>query len=126
MNLTRLAAAALLACAAFAAQALEIAPYSAEAFAKAQQAGAPVALHFHADWCPTCRAQQKAFEAFKAEPGLDLTLLVANYDTEQRLKQQHGVRMQSTLIVFKGTTETARVAGETAPEKLRATLQSAL
>jgi len=39
--------------------ALDIQPYTAETLAAKQQAGAAVALHFHADWCPTCRAQEK-------------------------------------------------------------------
>ncbi len=41
-------------------QALTVSPYSAEALAAAQQAGKPVAVHFHADWCPTCKQQEKA------------------------------------------------------------------
>lgn len=49
----------LLAFVAVSAGALEIKPYTASEFAEAQQAGKPVALHFHADWCPTCLAQQK-------------------------------------------------------------------
>ena len=54
-----LMSAALLA-SATAAQALDIKPYTATALAAAQQAGKPVALHFHADWCPTCKAQAKS------------------------------------------------------------------
>ena len=37
-----------------------------------EKAGQPVALHFRADWCPTCRAQDKALQSLKAEKGLDL------------------------------------------------------
>ena len=45
--------------------ALEIKPYSADTFAQIQKSGAGVALHFHADWCPTCRAQEKVFNGWK-------------------------------------------------------------
>ncbi|MDH5206158.1 MAG: thioredoxin family protein, partial [Hylemonella sp.] len=58
------------------AHALDIQPYSADALSAAQQAGQPVALHFHADWCPTCRAQTKVFHQFSADKVLDMTLLV--------------------------------------------------
>lgn len=120
-----LLSAALLVSAAWA-QALELAPYSDAALAASQKAGKPVALHFHADWCSTCRAQQRALDALRREPGLDVTVLVADFDKEKALKQQLGVRSQSTLIVFRGTDEKARLAGETSAERLRAALKTAL
>lgn len=109
-----------------AAQALEIQPYSAAALNAAQQAGQPVALHFHADWCPTCRAQDQVFQTFKSDRTLPLTLLVVNYDQERQLRQQLKVRTQSTLVVYRGTRETKRLAGETDAAVLRGALQSAL
>lgn len=110
----------------FTAQALEIQPYTPAALSTAQQAGKPVALHFHADWCPTCRAQEKSFQGLKADKELDLTLLVVDYDKERELKKQLNVRAQSTVIVYKGAKETARSGGETDAAKLKALLKSAL
>lgn len=111
---------------ALAAQALEIKPYTAEALQAAQAAGQPVAVHFRADWCPTCRAQDKSFLQLKAEKGLDITVLAADYDKEKDLKRAMNVRTQSTLIVFKGKDEKARLAGETDADKLRTSLKAAL
>lgn len=108
------------------AHALDSVPYTQEALKKAQSDGKPVALHFHANWCPTCRAQEKVFNDLKLDTSLALTLFVVDYDKERTLKQQLGVRTQSTVIVFRGNKETARVAGETDPTKLRAALQTAL
>lgn len=109
------------------ARALEIQPYTAATLEQAQAAGKPVALHFHADWCPTCRAQEQVFLGLKDDPQLKgMTLLVANYDKERELKKRLGVRMQSMLIVFKGKRETARSGGETQAAKLKAALASAL
>ena len=105
--------------------ALDVQPYSAKAFAELQQAGKPAALHFHADWCPTCRAQEKVFNGWKGDAAVPGTLLVANYDNERELKKQYSVRSQSTVIVFKGSKETARLGGETDAAKLRAALQTA-
>ena len=106
--------------------ALTITPYSAETFATLQTAGAPVALHFHADWCPTCRAQAKSLDALKADPSLQLTVLMVDYDKETTLKKQLNVRSQSTFIVFRGVAEKARQIGETAPDAIRKTLGAAL
>lgn len=107
------------------AQALTIAPYSADALAAAQSTNAPVALHFHAPWCSTCKAQTKALELLKADPKLNITVLVADYDSETELKKALKVRGQSTLVVYRGKTETGRSVGVTAPEGLRTVLETA-
>jgi thioredoxin 1 len=110
-----------------AAQALTLKPFTSAELASAQNAGQAVAVHFHATWCPTCKAQAKVFDALKADPALDkVTLLVADYDTEKELKKQLNVRAQSTVVVFKGKTEVARDGGSTEPAQLKALLSSAL
>jgi thioredoxin 1 len=108
------------------AQALTIEPYTAQALAAAQAAGRPVAVLFHADWCGTCKQQDKAFSQLKTEAGLDMVLLVADYDREKDLRRNLNVRSQSTLVVFRGSAEKTRVGGETDPAKLRAALRTAL
>ena len=110
MKFTHWILSAALLAAATAAQALEIKPYTGVALAEAQQAGRPVALHFHADWCPTCKAQDKSLAVLKAEPGLDVLLLVADYDNEKALKTRFKVRSQSTLVVLHGDQERARLS----------------
>jgi thioredoxin 1 len=122
----RLALAAPLLLAATLAHALTLTPYTPAALAAAQKSGQPVVLHFHASWCPTCRAQDKAFEALKADPSLKVTLMEVDYDTEKALEKQMKVTAQSTLIVFHGAVERGRSTGETDPARLKSTLQSAL
>jgi len=51
---------------------------------------------------------------------------VVDYDKERELKRRLNVRSQSTLIVYRGKAEKARLAGETSAEKLKAALRSAL
>jgi thiol-disulfide isomerase/thioredoxin len=126
MNPTRLILAAVLLASGAWAHALDIKPYSAQALAEAQKANQPVALHFHADWCPTCRAQEKVLQTLKSEPGLDLTVLVADYDAERALKRQFKVNAQSTLVVLRGQKEAARVVGDTSVTGIRAALKSAI
>ncbi len=108
------------------AMALDIQPFSAERMAQLQASGKAVGVHFHADWCGTCKTQEKALQAIKAEGTLPhVTLLVADYDKEKDLRKQMKVRAQSTLVVFKGSQEVARVGGETATDKLKAALAKA-
>ena len=126
MKFARFIVSALLVAAASMAHALEVKPYSAQTLADAEKAGQPVALHFHADWCPTCRAQDKTLESMKSEKGLDLTILTVNYDTEKDLKKRFNVRTQSTMVVLKGTKEVARLAGDTSADSIRGVLKAAL
>jgi thiol-disulfide isomerase/thioredoxin len=108
------------------AYALDVQPYSPDALSKAQAAGKPVALHFRADWCPTCRAQDKALNSLKADKDLNIAILDVDYDKEKALEKKLGVEMQSTFIVYKGSAEKGRIAGETAPDKIKAALKAAL
>jgi thioredoxin 1 len=109
------------------AQALDIKPFSAQALADAQKADQPVAVHFHAGWCPTCRKQATALEGLKSDKSLDaVTVLVADYDAERDLRSTMKVRTQSTIVVFKGAEERARLAGEADGAKLAVALRKAL
>ena len=123
--LARAALAASLLLAATLSHALTITPYTPAALAAAQKADAPLVLHFHASWCPTCRAQDKVFDALKADPALKVTLMEVDYDTEKALEKQMKVGAQSTLVVLRGATERSRSTGETDPARLRAILQGA-
>lgn len=105
--------------------ALDIQPYATETLAAKQKAGESVALHFHADWCPTCKAQSKVFNGWKGDASVPGTLLIVDYDKERDLKRQLGIRTQSTIVAYKGNKETGRLAGETDPKALRAVLDSA-
>lgn len=110
-----------------AASAMDILPYSPAAFSALQAQGKPSALHFHASWCGTCVAQEKALKEIKADPALaGFTVLVVDYDQEKELRKTMKVRSQSVFLVFKGTTEVARSGSETKAPKIKALFQEAL
>jgi thiol-disulfide isomerase/thioredoxin len=106
--------------------ALEIVPYTPETLAEAQLAGKPVALQFHADWCPSCRAQDKILESFKADAALPVTVFVADYDNVRELRMALRVGSQSTIIFYHGKKQTARSVFEINPERLRTAFKSTL
>jgi thiol-disulfide isomerase/thioredoxin len=81
---------------------------------------------FHADWCPTCRAQAPLLKDLsQTQEFKSLTLYVANFDTEKALKRSLGVTKQSTIVVFKNGKESARSTGDTQPDSLAALLRRA-
>lgn len=105
--------------------ALEIEPFTAEALAQAQRADAPVALHFHSKSCGTCRLQAKAFDGLRGEPGLEMTLLVVDFDDDSETPRAFRVFAPGAVVVLRGAAERARLMGVVDPKKLREALQSA-
>jgi thioredoxin 1 len=102
-------------------------PFNQTQFDAARAAGQPVAVVFHADWCPTCRAQAPVLKDLAQSPELkSLTLYIANFDTEKSLKKSLGVTQQSTIVVFKNGKESARSTGDTQQDSLAALLRHAL
>jgi thioredoxin 1 len=102
-------------------------PFDQAQFAAARTAGKPVAVVFHADWCPTCRAQAPVLKELAQSPELkSVTLYIANFDTEKALKKSLGVTQQSTIVVFKDGKEIARSTGATQRQSLAALLRQAV
>ena len=103
------------------------APYSSSAFKHLLAIGEPFAVVFHADWCPTCRAQAPLLKELADSPALKrLTLLIANFDTELEARKAMNVTKQSTIIVFRNGQEIARSTGDTDRLSLATLLRAAV
>ncbi len=102
-------------------------PFNQAQFDAARAAGTPVAVVFHAYWCPTCRAQAPVLKGLTETPEFkSLTLYIANFDTENALKKSLGVTKQSTIVVFRNGREAARSTGDTQQDNLAALLRHAI
>lgn len=121
--------------AALAASAAAVAPalsamqrtFDAKAFAEAQAAGKPILVAVHASWCPTCKAQAPILGKLLADPKFNnLVFLVVDFDAQKDVVKRFGVRTQSTLIVFNGTSERARSVGDTDADSIAALVNKAL
>jgi peroxiredoxin len=95
-------------------------PFNLDAFHQSQKNDAKILLHFHADWCPTCKVQKKVLAKLEAD-GLtkDITLYTVDYDKEEAFKKEMGVTQQSTFIAFYGRVETGRVSGITSESEIK-------
>ncbi|WP_349425825.1 thioredoxin family protein [Microbacterium sp. LWS13-1.2] len=69
--------------------------YSEDALAAA---GGTRVLFFHAPWCPQCRALESDILAAGVPAGV--TVLKVDYDSRQDLRQQYGVRIQTTVVAL--------------------------
>ena len=101
--------------------------FSAQAFKAAQDAGRPVLVEIHADWCPTCKAQQPILNKLSGETAFsNIVRLKVDFDSQKDAVKQFNAKMQSTLVLYKGKTEIARSVGETDESRIRSMLQKAL
>ena len=100
--------------------------FSDDAFKSAAASGKPVLVEFHADWCPTCRAQEEVVNSLRHNPDFKgLVILRVDFDAGKELLQRFGVRRQSTLIMFKSGEEVARAVGESSPDGIKSLLNQA-
>lgn len=107
--------------------AFEPKPFTDAALSAAQATGKPVLVEIHADWCPTCRAQTATLKKLAEDPRFkDVIVLRVDFDSQKDAVRKLKARSQSTLIVFKGTTERGRVVGDAAQASLDALLSKAL
>jgi thioredoxin-like negative regulator of GroEL len=102
-------------------------PFSAEAFKAAQASGSPILVEIHADWCPTCKAQNPILDKLTSNTKFkDLKVFRVDFDAMKPVVKQFGAQMQSTLIVFKWTAEQGRSVGDTKEASIEALLDKSL
>ncbi|MBZ0093693.1 MAG: thioredoxin family protein [Sulfuricellaceae bacterium] len=102
-------------------------PYDQARFDALQKAGKPILVMVHADWCPTCRAQEPILVDLLKQPEFQgITGLRVDFDSQKSVVRKFRVTYQSTLIVFKSGKETGRSTGDTHRESIAALLKKAL
>ena len=118
----------LAALAAAPARAAERVNYTTEAaFDALMKSGRSILVEVHAPWCPTCKAQTPILSKLESEPKFkDLKIFRVDFDAQKPAVKGFGARMQSTLIVFKGTTEQGRSVGDTKEASIAALLDKSL
>lgn len=105
----------------------EAMPFSDRAFEAAQASGKPILIEVSAPWCPICKTQRPILAKLANEPRFkDLQIFDIDFDTQKPLLKRLNVRMQSTLIAYKGATEVGRSVGETQPEWIEGLVEKTL
>jgi thiol:disulfide interchange protein len=106
---------------AFAADKSEVAfvKFTQPAFDAARARGQRILIDVHAPWCPVCARQQPGIAAAQKLPAnRNVVVFRIDFDSQKDVQRPLGVTRQSTLIAYKGKTETGRLLGETDPAKI--------
>ena len=83
-------------------------------------------MHVTAPWCSTCAAQKPTVDKLHAEPRFkNLKIFNVDFDSQKALLRKLDVRMQSTLIVYKGAVEEGRSSGDTDASGIKALVAKA-
>lgn len=106
-------------------------PYVPGLAEAAMERGERIVLIFSADWCSTCRRQERIIEALRAEdPRIDAELTVIRVDWDQygdgELSRRLAVPRRSTLIALRGAEELDRLVAGTGEAEIRALFELAL
>ncbi|MDX2308180.1 MAG: thioredoxin family protein [Hyphomicrobium sp.] len=105
----------------------EFTKFDPATFAEAQKSGKSIVIHVHADWCPTCKAQVGPLKTLAASPDFkNVVAMTIDYDGQAEARKMLNITKQSTIIAFKGSTETARATGVTNAEAIEKLARSAL
>lgn len=96
-------------------------------FAEALESGAPILVHVHATWCPTCRAQKPILMKLLAEPRFKaVRAFELDYDVEKDTMRKLAAPDRSTILVFKAGKEVARSVGDTSEKTIAALIEKGL
>lgn len=99
--------------------------YSKEKFDAALKGSKPVLVHVHADWCPVCVRQERAFKELSgSEDFKRFNAVQVNFDMDLDFRKAYGVNNQSVILIFKGGKEAGRIGGVTDTAKIAEFLAS--
>ena len=86
----------------------------------------PFVLFFHADWCPICRQMEKAISADLENYPKGTRFLKADYDSEDELKKEYDIKVQSTVVVVDGSGDVIYTAQDPALDDLKAAIEKSI
>ncbi|PTX58040.1 thioredoxin [Litoreibacter ponti] len=93
--------------------------------------GKTVFVDYAADWCSTCRKQERVINALRAEnPEYDANIVFVRVDWDDfgnsPVARDRNIPRRSTLIVLKGNDELGRVVAGTSTAQIKELMDRAL
>ena len=99
--------------------------FSTEVFEKAKASGKTIVINSYEVWCGTCSKQTKILNQAEKE-FKDIVFLSYEQSKNKDVAQLLGIKFWTTIVVYKGDNEIARIVGQTDKEIIYATIQKGI
>ena len=99
--------------------------FSEKVFKNAQASGKTVVVNSYEVWCGTCSKQTKILDQAEKE-FKDIVFLSYEQSKNKDIAQKLGIKFWTTIVVYKGNDEVARVVGQTDKEIIYAAIQKGI
>ena len=99
--------------------------FSIELFEKTKASGKTVVINSYEAWCGTCSKQTKILDQAEKE-FKDIVFLSYEQSKNKNIAQKLGIKFWTTIVVYKGNDEVARVVGQTDKEIIYAVIQKGI
>ena len=99
--------------------------FSEEIFENAKANGKSIVINAYEVWCGTCSAQTKILD--QAEKDFkDVIFLSYEQSKNKDVAKKLGIKFWTTIVVYKGNEEVARIVGQTDKETIYSAIQKGI
>ena len=99
--------------------------FSEEIFEKAKASGKTIVVNSYEVWCGTCSQQTKILDQAEKE-FKDVVFLSYEQSKNKNIAQKLGIKFWTTIVVYKGNDEVARIVGQTDKETIYSAIQKGI
>ena len=99
--------------------------FSEEIFEKAKTSGKTIVVNSYEVWCGTCSQQTKILDQAEKE-FKDIVFLSYEQSKNKDIAQKLSIKFWTTIVVYKGSEEVARIVGQTDKETIYSTIQKGI
>ena len=99
--------------------------FSEEIFENAKASGKTVVVNSYEVWCGTCSKQTKILDQAEKE-FTDIVFLSYEQSKNKGIAQKLGIKFWTTIVVYKGNNEVARIIGQTDKETIYSAIQKGI
>ena len=99
--------------------------FSTEIFEKAMDSGKTVVINSYEVWCGTCSEQTKILDQAEKE-FKDIVFLSYEQSKNKDVAQLLGIKFWTTIVVYKGNKEVARIVGQTDKKTIYSAIQKGI